>query len=109
MRSKPYQNDRIITVIHDMFFIGGATSFARRFQYLFPTYEITDGKEVHEVPVAMVALVATAVSPFFDLCIVLTLNVSCTLRSTSGALEIIKSESSRRMPIWTFIKATSIR
>ena len=62
MRTRPYRNDQIIVVIWDMFFTGGATSFARRFRYLFPTYESRHGVESHEVPIAMVALVATAVS-----------------------------------------------
>ncbi|KAI9434267.1 hypothetical protein BJY52DRAFT_1231243 [Lactarius psammicola] len=44
----------------DMFFTGGSTSFARRFQYLFPTYECREVVVNHEVPVPMVALVATA-------------------------------------------------
>ncbi|KAI9448875.1 hypothetical protein BJY52DRAFT_1193093 [Lactarius psammicola] len=60
MRSRPYRNHRIITVIRDMFFTGGSTSFARQFQYLFPTYECREGVVNHEVPVPMVALVATA-------------------------------------------------
>jgi hypothetical protein len=108
MRSRPYRNDRIITVIRDMFFVGGAASFAHNFQYLFLTYEIADGEIVLEVPIPMVALVTTAVSPFFGLCIVLTLCVSCTPCSTSGALEIINLQSSRPMHIWTCIKAMSI-
>jgi hypothetical protein len=106
MRTRPYRNDQIITVIRDMFFVGGATSFARRFRYLFPTYEISHGQEVYEVPIAMVALVATAVGLFFGLYIVLTHHTSCTLRSTSGATAITKSGSSQQMRIWTCIKAT---
>jgi hypothetical protein len=62
MRSRPYRNDRIITVIRSMYFGGGALSFARRFRYLFPTHEGRDGDINFEVPVPMVALVATAVS-----------------------------------------------
>jgi hypothetical protein len=106
MRTRPYRNDRIIMVIRDMFFAGGATSFAQRFQYLFPTYEVSHGEEVREVPVVMVALVATAVCLFFGPCIALTLYVSCMLRSTSGAVEITNSESSRRTHTWMCIKAT---
>ena len=106
MRTRPYRNDRIVTVIQDMFFVGGAASFARRFCYLFQTYEFAYGQEVHEVPIAMVALVATAVSLYFSLCIMLTLSSSCTLRSTSGATAITKLGSSQQMRIWTCIKAT---
>jgi Domain of unknown function (DUF6532) len=65
MRSRPYQNDRIITAIRALYFAGGTKSFAKRFQYLFPTYEVREGEVVREVPVHMVALVATAVSAFF--------------------------------------------
>jgi hypothetical protein len=62
MRSRPYRNDRIIAVIRDVFFTGGVKSFARQFQYLFPTWESREGEKSYEVPVPMVALVATAVS-----------------------------------------------
>lgn len=65
MRSRPYRNDRIITAIRALYFAGGTKSFAKRFQYLFPTYEVREGEVVREVPVHMVALVATAVSAFF--------------------------------------------
>ncbi|KAN0137996.1 hypothetical protein V8E53_004215 [Lactarius tabidus] len=59
MRLWPYRNDRIITAIRALYFAGGAKSFAKQFQYLFPTYETHKG-EVCEVPIHMVALVATA-------------------------------------------------
>jgi hypothetical protein len=62
MRSRPYRNDRLIAVIRDMYFSGGAMSFARKFRYLFPTYENREGQVSYEVPIPMVALVATAVS-----------------------------------------------
>ena len=62
MRSRPYRNDRIITAIRALYFAGGAKSFAKRFRYLFPTYEAREGEFVYEVPICMVALVATAVS-----------------------------------------------
>ncbi|KAF8257516.1 hypothetical protein EI94DRAFT_1757861 [Lactarius quietus] len=52
MRTRPYRNDHIITVIKDMFFIGGATSFARCFKYLFPTYQGHHGEEL-KVPTPM--------------------------------------------------------
>ena len=67
MRTRPYRNDRIITVIRDMFFTGGAASFARRFRFLFPVFEGCNGEEKLEVPIAMVALVATAVRIFWGL------------------------------------------
>ncbi|KAF8269645.1 hypothetical protein EI94DRAFT_1699341 [Lactarius quietus] len=55
-----YQNDHIITVIQDMFFTGGAKLFAKHFCYLFPTHDGRDGETVLEVPIPMVALIATA-------------------------------------------------
>lgn len=61
-RSQPYRNARIISVIRDLYFAGGPTSFAKRFERLFPTFEGRDGVMVRMVPVPMVALVATAVS-----------------------------------------------
>jgi hypothetical protein len=48
-------------VIRELYFEGGVTSFARRFASRFPTHQGFNGVAVPEVPVAMVALVATAV------------------------------------------------
>ncbi|KAF8257147.1 hypothetical protein EI94DRAFT_1709530 [Lactarius quietus] len=59
MHSHPYCNERIINVIRDMYFTGGAASFSKKFDYLFPMFEGHEG-EMYEVPVPMVALVATA-------------------------------------------------
>ena len=66
MRSKPYRNRRIILAIHDLYFTGGSNSFAMRFDQLFPRFTGVDGVTVHEVPISMVALVATAVSTQFS-------------------------------------------
>lgn len=60
MRSRPYRNFRIIHIIRHLYFLGGPTPFATQFRHLFP---ITD--ETYEVPIPMVALVATAVSHSF--------------------------------------------
>ena len=62
MRSQPYRNDRIIMVIRDMFFTGGANAYVHRFIHLFAQHRGDDGVIRREVPVPMVALVATAVS-----------------------------------------------
>ncbi|KAF8262256.1 hypothetical protein EI94DRAFT_1603030, partial [Lactarius quietus] len=59
MHSRPYCNEHIINVIRDMYFTGGAASFSKKFDYLFPMFEGREG-EMYEVPVPMVALVATA-------------------------------------------------
>jgi len=45
-----------------MFFTGGKMSFVNRFRDDFPSHQGNDGMEFPEVPIAMVALVATAVS-----------------------------------------------
>lgn len=71
-RSQPYRNDRIITVIRDLYFAGGASSLAAKYAHLFPFYEGDDGRSSWEVPVPMVALVATAVSLVLLLFCVLT-------------------------------------
>ena len=63
MRSRPYRNDQIISALRNLYFSGGTNSFARRFMYLFPTYELREGGDIkQEVLIPMVALVATAVS-----------------------------------------------
>ena len=86
-RARPYRNSRIIAVIRELCFTGGANSFADRYHLRFPTSEGDDGRVVREVPVAMVALVATAVSDFF-LCgrFVLTQIISSMPASTIGNL-----------------------
>lgn len=61
MRTRPYRNDRIITVIRNLYFVGGVRSFASRFGSRFPMHEEVNGVTTREVPVPMVALVATAV------------------------------------------------
>lgn len=63
-RTRPYRNPRIIAVIRDTFFMenGRTPSFASRFNHLFPVHQDNEGFSKREVPVPMVALVATAVS-----------------------------------------------
>lgn len=63
-RLRPYQNDRIIQAIHKLYFEGGARSFANQFSEIFQSSNHLDGVAVREVPVPMVALVATGVSSF---------------------------------------------
>jgi hypothetical protein len=63
MRSRPYRNNRIIKVIRALYFTGGSTSFSSRFHRLFPVFRDANAVWKHEVPIPMVALVATAVSP----------------------------------------------
>ena len=58
---QPYRNDRIITVIRDLFFSGGRASFATRYDALFTRHH-GDSSVTREVPMAMVCLVATGVS-----------------------------------------------
>ena len=45
-----------------MFFTGGSVSFGHRFRAEFPIHQGNDGVVSREVPIAMVTLVATAVS-----------------------------------------------
>jgi hypothetical protein len=62
MRSRPYRNDRIINAIRDLYFSGGHMSFASRCSSHFPSCDHCDNVTRREVPVPMVALVATVVS-----------------------------------------------
>ncbi|KAH9160993.1 hypothetical protein EDB89DRAFT_2081025 [Lactarius sanguifluus] len=61
-RTRPYRNGRIISVIRDLYFtaIGGGSSLATRFEDHFPTHQAANGDIIQEVPMSMVALVATA-------------------------------------------------
>ncbi|KAF8266681.1 hypothetical protein EI94DRAFT_1701562 [Lactarius quietus] len=43
-----------------LYFAGGTKSFAKQFQYLFPTYKACEGEQVYKVLIPMVALVVTA-------------------------------------------------
>ena len=60
-RTKLYRNDRILTVIRNLYFAGGASSCARHFNSKFPRYRHLDGVLVRGLPKAMVGLVATVV------------------------------------------------
>ena len=83
MCTRPYRNPQIISVIKELYFGPGTTSYAYQFkEYIvffffffnatdlalkytyshFPTSMGDDGILKHEVPIPMVALVATAVS-----------------------------------------------
>jgi len=64
MASYPYRNDRIITVIRALYF-DGDKPFVERFCELLPFSHNPDGSTPYEVPVPMVALVATGVSHAF--------------------------------------------
>jgi hypothetical protein len=83
MRHQPYRNDRIIAAIRDLFFIGGNKSFASRFNNHFPMSQDCNGVFMREVPVPMVALVATAVS-YFDVVCKQCINSCVALRGAEG-------------------------
>jgi hypothetical protein len=65
MQTKPYQNFCLIEVIQDLYFSGGFNSFANQYRPCFPRTMDKNGMPIYEVPVAMVALVAMAVSAKF--------------------------------------------
>jgi hypothetical protein len=72
LRARPYRNERIITVTRDLYFSGGSMSFAARFNHRFPTHPGHNGESRNEVPIPMIALVATAVSEdSLHLCLVM--------------------------------------
>ena len=100
MRLQPYRNDQIISALKNLYFTGGTNSFARHFMYLFLTYELHEGGDLkQEVPIPMVALVATAVSFLvywsYNL---LTRITSCTRHCMSGAWENNRSWNSLPTP-----------
>jgi len=80
IRSKPYRNSRIITVIRDVCFTGGGSSLANRYHARFPSFQGDNGLVVPEVPIALVALVATAVRAIFFTWLLCTCtNTNCQL------------------------------
>jgi hypothetical protein len=60
LRSRPYRNTIIISVIRDIFFTG-PVPFATQHRDLFPSHPGPVGEPIPEVPKAMLALVSTAV------------------------------------------------
>ena len=85
MRTRLYCNDCIITVIQELYFTGGSTSFVSCFDGHFPIHNGTSAVTC-EISLPMVCLVATGISfrlnmnsmlicPFF---------LSCMLPSMSG-------------------------
>lgn len=66
MRSKPYRNERIVEVLQSLFFVGGPLSYANRYAHKFPEVTGPDGVAAREVPICMVALVATALYAAID-------------------------------------------
>lgn len=61
MRHKPYRNKRIVSVIRNLFFTGGTSAYAYRYDSNFPRFRGPDGVLVREIPEPMLGLVATAV------------------------------------------------
>jgi hypothetical protein len=66
MRTRPYRNPAFIRIIRDMYFVGGNGSFASRNLSRFASFEDANGLTRLQVPKAMVAFVATAVSFISD-------------------------------------------
>ena len=98
MRTRPYRNDRIINAIRGLYFSGGAKSFAKQFQYLFPIYDTHKG-EVREVPIHMVALVTTAVHCLFYLFVYVLCSLLSYLQAVCSNLQVVH----RRTQIQEFL------
>ena len=66
MCMQPYHNQQIIQLIWVLYFSGESNSLSAQFHSRFPTGFSHDGYSIMEceVPIAMVALVATAVSMY---------------------------------------------
>jgi hypothetical protein len=106
MRSRPYRNSRIINVIHSLCFTGGSTSFITRFGKDFPSVPGGDGVSVREIPISIVALVATAVSTLFSMHINMLTRINSFMHQyMSGVLARIKLWSFQPVPFTMCIKA----
>ena len=105
-QTQPYRNDRITTVIRGLFFTGGSTAFATRFDEIF----MRDGDPLlnREVPMAMVGLVSTGVSYKVNLSVNPILNhfLSSMLLSISGRQENDTTSTSARTPLLTYMRGT---
>ena len=103
MHSQPYHNHQIILTIQHLFFTasGGSPSLAMQFDDLFLGTTGDDGLMVPEVPILMVALVATAVSACFPMHVIMLTEITtiCQLfasiydwhTGTQQALEFLKN------------------
>ena len=104
---------RIINVIRDLYFTGGNRSFANRFRTEFPVHQGSDGMVLREVPIPMVALVATAVSVMYNILQVYDFMLMCVTsfmrRSRSGVPEYRRVSNFQQMRILTCIKAMLTR
>ena len=106
-RTRPYRNDRIINAIRSLYFDGGANSVVTHFNDIFPSHHGPHGIVTREVPIPMVALVATAVSLFSHIQYHLANSSSSMQLYTSGVLVFSRPSSSPPMPSMMCIKATS--
>jgi hypothetical protein len=110
-RGRPYRNDRIISVVRTLYFSGstalGTASFASQFAQLFPTFETLDGRKT-KVPIAMIALVGTAVSVQINLWRSIYFIVSFMPVYMNGALVNAGLWSSRPMYSLTYTWDTPI-
>lgn len=88
-------------MIRDLYFSGGTASFAARFHHRFPKYPGLDGDSHNEVPVAMVALVATAVCEAF-VSLVFS-GVKCPFSSTRPSTSGVVVNTNRRSSLLTHI------
>jgi hypothetical protein len=107
MCSKPYRNDRIVTVLRALFFTGGSSSYAHRYAHKFPVFMSTDGVAMRGVPKPMVALVATAVRVRYQKGIILNKNLSYMQPSASGARALIRLLISPLTPMQMRTRDTS--
>jgi hypothetical protein len=97
-------------MIHVLYFTGGANLLSVCFHRLFPTGfgDNGHGTMEHEVPIAMVALVAMAVSEYLSIHVSkLTLIASCMHPSMSGTPAYASMWSSQQVHISMFIMAMS--
>jgi hypothetical protein len=99
-------------MIRILYFAGGNSSFATRFYRRFPIGFGNGGygESERQVPMAMVALVATAVSVFFLVWYVEKANASTSYMHLfmSGVLAVAKLWSSPQVHIAMFIMVISI-
>jgi hypothetical protein len=107
MHSQPYCNSRIILAIQHLYFTasGGSPSLATQFDDLFPGTTGDDGVMVPEVPIPMVALVATAVNACFPMHVNMSTEITSYLRPyMTGVPACSKPWSFQQMLILVFIK-----
>ncbi len=96
--------------MHDLYIVEGHNSFAHCFYEQFSVYHNPNGREMHKVPIPMVALIVTVISAAYNLplvCVLMLISNSFMLLSKSGVVECMLCKNSWQIRSLMYTMATS--